>query len=114
MRSKYRATKTTIKGETFDSKAEARRYKELKLLERGGKISELRCHPRYKLLDPYANGLGIRVRPIFYEADFSYKKKETGGYVVEDVKGVRTEVFKIKKKLFEKKYFPLTITEVKA
>lgn len=109
--SKYRNRKTTIDGITFDSKAEARRYAELKLLERAGEIKDLELQPKYRLLDGFKKN-GKVYRPIDYIADFKYVDRE-GKTIVEDVKGKRTEVFNIKKKLFEKKYPELEIKIVK-
>jgi len=105
----------TVRGDlAFASTAEARRYDSLKLLEKAGQISGLEIHPVYVLQPRY-------VRPwdrgttgeITYEADFAYKDLATGRKVVEDVKGVRTAVFMLKKRLFEKIYNqPITIIEV--
>jgi len=110
--SKYRNRKTTIDGITFDSKAEARRYAELKLLERAGEIKDLELQPKYRLLDGFKKN-GKTYRPIDYIADFRYYDVKLGRMVVEDVKGKRTDVFNIKKKLFEKKYPDLEIKIVK-
>lgn len=71
-RSKYNAVKTIIDGIKFDSKAEARRYSELKLLERSGLISKLKLQPRYNLMPSYTNGKGQKIRAIDYIADFEY------------------------------------------
>lgn len=113
-KSKYRAQKMTYNGFKFDSKAEARRYQELDLLERAGKIESVILQPKYTLMEGYTNGAGRRIREMVYIADFAYKNLETGEYVIEDVKGVRTEGYKLKKKLFEKVWFPFVITEVNA
>lgn len=94
--SKYNASKVKIDGITFDSKREAARYQELKLLERAGEIKELRVHPKYRLLDGFDFN-GEHYRPINYFADFAYK--ENGKYIIEDTKGVQTSVFRIKMKL---------------
>ena len=99
--SKYRNKRTVVDGITFDSKAEARRYGELKLMERHGLIHNLKCHPRYVLLEPFTVK-GIRYRGVTYEADFSYT--ENGVEVVEDCKGFRTAVFRLKEKLFMDRY----------
>lgn len=98
---KYNAQKTTVAGITFDSKAEAGRYTELKLLEKAGVISGLRLQPVYPLQNGF-NRNGKRYRPIKYKADFEYIQDNQT--VVEDVKGVETEAFKIKKKMFLVKY----------
>ena len=99
--SKYRNKPVTIDGIRFDSKREANRYCELKLLHQAGEIHKLRTHPRYTLLEPF-EVKGVKYRGIVYEADFSYT--ENGVQVVEDVKGVKTQVFRIKEKLFMQRY----------
>ena len=99
--SKYNAVKTKRDGYTFDSKAEARRYGELKLMHDLGHIHKLTVHPRYTLLDAF-ECKGIRYRSIVYEADFSYV--ENGVNVTEDVKGKRTAVYALKEKLFLNRY----------
>jgi hypothetical protein len=107
---KYRNKKTVVDNITFDSKAEARRYIHLRNMEDSGIISDLQLQPKYLLQDGYGKN-GKRVRAMYYMADFYYK--DNGGFpVIEDVKGMETSVFKLKKKLFEYKY-PYTITIVK-
>lgn len=76
----------------FDSKKEARRAGELKLLQRAGHIIDLVIHPRYRI-----DIAGFHV--CDYEADFQYRNWKNGQLVVEDCKGVQTAVYKIKKKL---------------
>ena len=101
--SKYKAKKTTIDGITFDSNAEAKRYKELKLLERGGAIKNLSLQPRFLLQEGFVNiHTSKKVRAIEYVADFQYD--ENGITIVEDVKGMKTSDYKIKRKLFLFKY----------
>ena len=94
---KYHAVRTEVDGVAFASKAEARRYAELKMLERGGVISCLVLQPRYPL---HVGGKLI----CTYVADFSYYEKGQVTLTVEDKKGVKTPVFKIKQKLFEVLY----------
>lgn len=108
--SKYHARKTKVDGIMFDSKREAARYKELQLLERAGEISGLERQVSFELLPPFTHK-GRKVRGIQYRADFTYTTKE-GEYIVEDVKGVRTQAYKLKKKLFEFRYPDLDIKEV--
>ena len=100
--SKYHARKTKVDGIMFDSKREAMRYKELLLLERAGEISGLERQVAFELLPPFTHK-GRKVRGIQYRADFTYTTKE-GEHIIEDVKGVRTQVYKLKKKLFEFSY----------
>lgn len=101
--SKYGAKRTEVDGITFDSKKESERYRELKILERANEIYDLEIQPRFELQEGYEIN-GRRVRKIEYVADFSYRDAKTRELVVEDAKGHRTDVYKIKKKLFEHKY----------
>ena len=107
---KYNSRKTTIDGIAFDSQKEGRRYRELMLLERAGEISDLILQPEFILQEGFRKN-GKTYRPIKYIADFMYK--EGGQIVVEDVKSpaTKTQVYQLKKKLFEKRY-DLTIREV--
>lgn len=90
---------TNVKG--YDSKKEYHRAAELKILERAGIISNLNEQVKYELIPPQyeiINGKKKCIeRAISYYADFQYT--ENGNTIVEDVKGFRTEVYKIKKKL---------------
>jgi hypothetical protein len=95
-RSKYGAQRTTVDGITFDSKREAIRYGQLKLLEQAGEIGSLECQARYILR--------VATIPIgSYVADFCYTTA-AGSHVVEDVKGVRTPLYRWKKKHVEAQY----------
>ena len=94
---KYNARKTVVDGITFDSKKEAQRYSELKLMEKAGEIFYLELQPRFLLQDKFRYK-GAAFRKVEYIADFRYTDK-TGATVVEDVKGYKTETYNIKKKL---------------
>ena len=107
---KYRNKKTQIDMYVFDSIAESKRYKELVLLQRAGKITELQLQPKFLLQESFRKN-GKTYRKIEYIADFMYE--ENGKIVVEDVKGKETEVFKLKRKLFEKKYMGLELKIIK-
>ena len=107
-KSKYKAKKTNIDGHSFDSIKEANRYLELKLLERQGIIKDLRRQVRFELQPSYKKN-GKTIQAISYVADFTYYQDNK--LIVEDTKGFRTEVYKLKKKLFEHKY-DLEIKEV--
>lgn len=102
-RSKYHAKKTCVDGITFDSKREADRYLTLKSMEEDGTIEDLRRQVRYELV-PAFDVDGRHYRPIYYVADFVYMDKETGKEVVEDVKGMITDVYRLKSKLFAYRY----------
>lgn len=99
--SKYHAKKTTVDGIAFDSRKEASRYLTLKDMERKGLIGNLRRQVRYELVPPFDVD-GKHYRPVFYVADFVYV--EDGKEVVEDVKGMRTDVYRLKSKLFARRY----------
>src|SRR5690625_2294015 len=109
-RSKYGNRKVEIDGLTFDSKAEALYYSELKLRQRAGEIQSFKLQPRYRLLDGFEKH-GKKHRPIDYVADFEVHHKD-GSIEVVDVKGMQTQVFKIKEKMFNAKY-PHKLTLVK-
>lgn len=100
---KYRNKKTIVDGIEFDSKREADRYLELKILERKGEISHLKLQPVLILQDKFKHD-GKTIRAITYRADFAYFEVTSKKSVIEDVKGMETDVFKLKKKLFLKKY----------
>ena len=107
-RSKYGAVRTTIDGITFASKAEARRYAELLLLARAGEIRGLELQPRFELS---VFGYGNDTRIGDYVADFQYQRGPKGVLVIEDVKGVKTALYRWKKKHVEAQY-NIRITEV--
>lgn len=107
---KYRNRKIIVDDYIFDSIQESKRYKELKLLLRAGEISNLELQPHFLLQDRFKKN-GKTYRKIEYIADFKYI--ENGKTIVEDVKGIQTEVFKIKHKLFENKYPELELRIIK-
>ena len=102
---KYHAQKTEVNGVVFDSKWEAERFKELSAMEKAGQITNLQRQVKFILLDGYVNNKGEKIRPICYLADFQYTDC-SGQKIVEDTKSpaTKTDVFKIKKKLFEAKF----------
>ena len=102
-RSKYGAKAVVIDGIRFASKKEGKRYAELKLLAKSGEINGLMVQPQY----PFE----LKGATVFkYIADFSYWTR-TNKRVVEDVKGVRTPLYRLKKKLIEIQY-DIEITEI--
>lgn len=96
--------------EKFDGQKEYRRKKELELLERAGKISDLRCQVPLLIKEGFRDAEGKKQTAITYYADFTYY--ENGKYIVEDVKGVdrrtgkprMTEAFRLKWKLLKERY----------
>ncbi len=100
VRSKYNSVKVQIDGITFDSKAEARRFAELKLLQDDGHISGLAMQKKYLLLPSKRNADGYLERETAYVADFVYVD-HLGETIVEDTKSpaTRTPEYVIKRKL---------------
>ena len=97
-KNKYKNTPTVVDGIKFASKKEAVRYQELLILEKAGKISKLQLQVPFEI---------VRAQPGFrasyYIADFVYYD-ENGEKIVEDVKGYKNEVYRLKKKLMFKNY----------
>jgi hypothetical protein len=89
----------------FDSKKEAGRYIELKLMQQAGQITDLHLQQVFNL---DVNGITVG----HYIADFTYRHKEWPGLIVEDVKSpaTRTALYQLKKKIFQAQY-GITITE---
>lgn len=107
---KYRNIKTVIDGIKFDSKKEAARYQELLLMQKAGAISSLELQPSFELVGSVLwNGKNLRARK--YRADFKYFDEFSRKTVVEDVKGVLTDVYKIKKQIFLTLYPEYTFIE---
>lgn len=95
---KFRNRKVIVNGERFDSKKEYRRYKELQLLERAGRIHSLKRQVRYLLIPAQYDEQGNKIESYCnYIADFVYR--ENGKLIVEDVKGFKTPEYILKRKL---------------
>ena len=136
-RSKYRNTKTTVNGITFDSQKEARRYEVLLKAQRQGYIYDLKLQHEFTLQEAYTTCTGQRIRAIRYKADFTYylsdgyyslpiegeahkviawyRERQKAGVnpmVVEDVKSraTKTKDYELKKKLMaERGYIILEV-----
>ena len=108
---KYHNKKTVADGIKFDSRLEAERYAQLKMMERAGAIRDLELQPEYELIPSFKKD-GKTWRRTVYKADFRYILAEGDRIIIEDVKGstaVITDVFRLKQKLFEYRYPELTI-----
>lgn len=97
-KSKYRNKKVIIDGITFDSKKEGEKYRQLKQLEQAGQITDLTLQPVFELA-PTVTINGKKKRSLRYIADFQYI--ENGKEIVMDVKGMLTEIYKIKRHLMK-------------
>lgn len=107
--SKYGNRKTEVDGILFDSKKEAERWGELKLLLRAGEIKELKRQVKYCIIPTIEGDGGKAVqKATYYVCDFQYYEKVGSGWklVVEDVKSVatKTAVYLLKKKLMRWRY----------
>jgi hypothetical protein len=102
-RSKYNNVISEFDNITFDSNKEKGVYILLNQLKQSNRIKSFTIQVEYELQEGYKNALGNKIRPIKYLADFKITDNNNEEYII-DVKGVLTEVFRIKKKLFEKKY----------
>ena len=100
-RSKYHNTKITTADGTFDSMRELHRWSELKLMQKAGLIKDLVRQQSFEVI-PKQRVNGRTVKPCHYIADFCYV--QDGQTVVEDCKGMKTDVYKIKKKLMLWRY----------
>lgn len=110
--SKYGNKKINADGKEFDSQLEYARYRQLKLLERAGEIKNLRLQVKF-LLQPKYKKNGKTIKEILYIADFTYYDVRKGKMIIEDTKGYRTEIYKLKKKIFEYQYPELEIVEIR-
>lgn len=106
--SKYRNKKTTIDNIEFSSKKEGMRYLQLKCMQERGEIKDLKLQVVFEL-QPSFKLDNKTIRAITYVADYTYMENINGAIptwkqVVEDCKGYRTDIYRMKKKLFEYKY----------
>lgn len=108
--SKYHNNKPTYKGESFDSNKELEYYLLLKDREKKGEIKNLARQTVYEIQPSFKDKDGKTVRAITYKADFSYYDLTDEQYHIIDVKGFKTEVYKLKKKLLS--YRGIYIEEV--
>lgn len=103
-RAKYNNRHTHADGLHFDSKKEEARYHQLKAMVESGDINSMEVHPRFYF---FLNGKPLVIRStgypggrrVYYEADFAYRQGE--GLVVEDVKGMDSDVSRLKRALVE-------------
>lgn len=106
--SKYGNKGTIVDGIKFSSQKEARRYMELKLMKQAGIVRDFEMQPKYLLQDAFRKN-GKLIRAIYYIADFKVTYAD-GREEIEDVKGAyMTEVFKLKWKIWDKRYPDLTL-----
>jgi hypothetical protein len=105
---KYGAKRTEVDGIVFASRAESVRYRELQLLARVGQISGLELQVPFELVVGGVKILGANNRVLRYVADFVYVDSRTGQRVIEDVKGVDTPVYALKRAIMRAMGLPVT------
>lgn len=98
---KFRAKPTLVDGIRFDSRKEARRYQELRLLERAGEIKDLKLQEAIFLQGQKGPLLTRTGRKMRLTVDFFYTCAATGDPVYEDTKGVRTKDYEVRKAVVE-------------
>ena len=108
-KNKYNNKKPIVDGIKFDSKKEARFYQNLKLLKAAGEVKDFELQPKFVLLEKDKDR--VTGRGIKYIADFKITYSN-GSVEVVDVKGYKTQVYKLKKKLLLKKYPDINFREV--
>ena len=96
---KYNARKTTVCGNTFDSRREAEIYLDLLSRKQAGEVLRIGLQPQYTLLEGFRDNTGKNQKPITYTADFFVTYADGHSEVIE-VKGVRTRDYLLRKKLF--------------
>jgi hypothetical protein len=111
---KYKAKKTEVDGILFDSRLESKRYSFLKMMERAGKITDLKLQVPFILIGRFEDYFGNKYRESKYIADFVYRNAN-GDYVTEDVKSSfmrRNPLYVLKKKLLLSTHAGLIFYEV--
>ena len=106
---KYNAVKETVGKLKFDSKKERQRFEELMLMERAGEIKGLKLQHDFTLQEAFTTTDGERVRAIRYRADFTYYDS-AGNWIIEDAKGMKTDIYKLKKKMMAQKGYRIIET----
>lgn len=109
--SKYNSKKVTVNGITFDSKKEANFYCELVMLQAGGVVKSFDMQVPFVLQPPFTDATGNKIRAIKYIADFVIEYKD-GHKEVVDVKGYRTDVYRLKRKMLCYRYPEINFREV--
>lgn len=102
---KYKSKQTIVDGIKFQSKLEAERYQQLKFLLRADEIADLKLQPEFQIFEGYIDPLtGEKHKSRYYIGDFQYVDVRNHQTIVEDTKGIETDVFKLKWELVQEKY----------
>ena len=106
---KYHAVKESVGKLKFDSRKEKMRFDELLLMEQAGEITDLKLQHDFTLQEAFTTTDGERVRAIRYRADFTYYDS-AGNWIIEDAKGMKTDIYKLKKKMMAQKGYRIIET----
>lgn len=97
MKTKYHSRQTTVDGIKFASRIEAERFIQLRLMAKAGVIRDLKLQPEFQIFKGYVDPeTGEKVRSRYYVADFQYTDVDAHKVIVEDTKGIETDVFRLK------------------
>lgn len=99
LKNKYNNHKLKRDGKSFASKKELERFLRLSKLQDDKDIHSLEFQVPYELLEGFIDNLGGKQRPIKYIADFVYARTSDNVKIIEDCKGYKTDIYKLKKKL---------------
>lgn len=102
---KYKSKQTIVDGIKFQSKLESERFQQLKLLQKAHEITDLQCQKEFQIFEGYINCYtGEKHKSRYYVADFFYLDLRSKQWIVEDTKGVETDVFKLKWELVQEQH----------
>lgn len=102
---KYKSKQTIVDGIKFQSKLESERYQQLKFLLRADEIADLKLQPEFQIFEGYTDAVtGEKHRSRYYVGDFKYVDTKSHQTIVEDTKGVETDVFKLKWEMVQEKF----------
>ena len=102
---KYYSRKVTIDGIVFASKLEGTRFLQLKMLQQAGEIENLKLQPEFQIFKGWVDPkTGEKHRSKFYVGDFMYLDKRSHCWIVEDTKGMETDVFRLKWEYVQSEY----------
>lgn len=108
-RNKFGAVRTIVDGITFDSAAEAKRWRDLSLMQAAGEISDLARQVRYPLRGANGDLVSVSGRTFSYVADFTYYDRRENRRVVEDVKGHQNDVSRLKLAIMAAQGLPVRV-----
>lgn len=102
---KYHSKQVIVNGIKFQSKLEGTRYQQLLWLLDADEISDLKLQPEFQIFEGYTDAVtGEKHRSRYYVGDFKYVDTKSHQTIVEDTKGVETDVFKLKWEIVQEKY----------